>query len=145
MTPPTSPEHERPLPAARFVRLALAAILLLLSIGLLVAGRDAIQQQRVEMEWRAVRALGPFARESRGISRYQGVDAIRIGVGLIAVGVAFATWALSLLCLLIAGESAPGISRRALTGVLGWLSFLCLTVACGCFFPPWQVESRWVF
>ncbi len=133
----------RPLPAPRVV-VFLAGALALFGGILLFIGARAIQRQSWDLNWEATgnAHLGPVgigAAPTSGVVEYRGLDGVRAGVGLAALGAMLVDWSGLLLWSLARGRAGgrPLVFRH----LLGWLSFACLVAGLGSFFPPWRVYS----
>jgi hypothetical protein len=111
----------------------------------LLAGIGAIQQQSYDLNWEATRTvhLGPLAvgeEQSSGVVEYRGADGVRAGVGLVALGILLLDWSGLMIWGLVWCRTGRG-GRRLFRHLLGWLSFACLIVSLGSFFPPWRLHA----
>ena len=113
-----------------------AAVLLLLGGALVVGGAQAIRAERLKVAWRTVQGVGPLGRVQRGAGILTGEDAVREGIGLVAVGGAVTAWGVGLLA--AGGATGRSPVDRPIR-VLEWVSLLGLAVAGVVFFPPWRL------
>src|SRR5439155_11511402 len=124
-------------------------VLLLASFAILFCwgGAQAIATRTYRLEWREQGGLmlGPIivgGGAKRGVDTYQGVDAIRMGVGFLAAGAMFGIWSATVLfCGLIGWRPAGRLQMFGQSAAAA--SLLCLLLLSACFFPPWQLWATW--
>jgi hypothetical protein len=122
-------------PGGRGVQTIFAVFLIMLGAAWLFAGIHGIRQQVCEVTWQEDGNMaGITVQEAHGVLRYEGADAVRFGVGLVAGGSMFVILATCLLRRLYGHPRTAAIC-------LGWVSLLCLLITCVTFFPPWQIAS----
>jgi len=119
--------------------------ILLLVVGLLVlfggvtiaVGVAAVRDQHHEFR----------SRHGSQVAVYDGIDAVCQGVGLIAFGVMLLVAGVAMVRGAALGQlDAKLPTTPTWTGsLLGWLAFLCLTVAAFSFYPPWRLASAAFF
>ena len=107
------------------------------------AGIRAIQAQSYDMPWRSSSGLviGPivfFGNSASGTEQYRGAAAIQMGVGLVASGMMFGIWTLSLFWSAV--RRTTGTWSRVHT-VVAVLSLGCLASATIAFFPPSHIGT----
>jgi hypothetical protein len=111
--------------------------------GLLIgrAGTQAIYTRHYEVKWQSSQglAIGPLdigSSESQGVDRYDGIDAERVGAGLVSFGAMLILWGLGGTWSVL--RPARMALTRSISSVLCVLSMLLQTVALVCIFPPWK-------
>jgi len=113
-------------------------------------GVEAIRTRQFDLEWRSREGLyaGPAGRggpvtewtaaRSEGVEHYRDTAAIRMGVGIAAMGGLLLDWGLPLILMSISPKLlGAGFNLRKSTLVL--LPVLFLVTAAVCLWPPWRV------
>lgn len=122
---------------SRFSFAVLLLAVILLAQGCIIGwvGWQAVATGQYEMSWKSHSSFGG----SSGVNVYSGADAVRMGVGLGSFGVMLFSWGSGL----VAGffNSRPDGLLRKFKLLLGWVSFITLSVGCVCVYPPWQLAS----
>ena len=112
---------------------------------LLFLGARTIHQRSYNLHWEATQAgqvgfLGIETGHTSGVVEYRGAEAVRAGVGFVALGAMLVDWCGLLLWSHARRRTGDGrglVFRR----LLGWLSFGCLVAGLGSFFPPWRLHA----
>ena len=106
-------------------------------------GIEAIRMQQFDLSWRLREGvnLGPAVLggpAKDGVEQYRGLAAIRMGVGIAAVGGMLVDWGLPVVLLAISPKLlGAGFNLRKAT--LNLLPLPFLVTAAVCFWPPWRV------
>jgi len=138
-------DQQPPVPPASYSRqdrliAAIVALMMLVGgVALMIGGARNIIHESATIH--RVPGRGPGGVWTTGAwVTLHGEDAIRCGLGLLAISTMLFVWSASFLFLIaIRAKPAGTLSMLGKCSLL--VSLLSLLFACGCFYPPWELTS----